>query len=437
MKNPKNKFIIWVILLIVIILFSQIYRAYSSAGRDTNSYLSLIKGKATLNDGFIEVSQDYILEPGNIVRTIGNDSLAVIEWGDGSITRLWGNTKISVGNNEVSRDYTKINISFDLIAGKTWSNVISFISNDSSFTQTFQGVEAGVRGTIFDVDLEAGYIEVIDHKILLTGTDGQEYVIEEDTPFSLTDFDFIEFSEFLNTLKDANWAEVNSQLDAQKFTQLKNEIEKNLSSHNPFLFILEIFSPKYRFLYELDNGKDFQKLREILETLSEEQKLSVYTTVLSRYQSLNFISSGDTENYKTKLLYKRLLILLSDQKDKERLVETTLYDFKDTISLQDTVWFTKTMELLNENSDILKSIDTDFFKQDINLIPDDLENILKENFEGIQWFLEGGLPDTSDLNIESWKQVIDSATETFKDTKQKAEEGIQKWLESLFQWVAN
>lgn len=78
-----------------------------------------------------------MLTSGDSIRTIGKESLAVIEWGDGSITRLGGNTKISVGNNEVSRDYTKIDISFDLIAGKTWSNVVSFISGDSAFTQTF------------------------------------------------------------------------------------------------------------------------------------------------------------------------------------------------------------------------------------------------------------------------------------------------------------
>lgn len=99
--------------------------------------MSLIKGSVFLNATFLEKESKYILAPGDKI-SVGQESLALIEWGDGSLTRLGENTKISIEENQVSRDYTKINISFELIAGKTWSNVVSFLGEESSFTQTFQ-----------------------------------------------------------------------------------------------------------------------------------------------------------------------------------------------------------------------------------------------------------------------------------------------------------
>lgn len=442
MKNFKNTFIIWVILLIVIIIFSQVYRAYSSNANDTNTYLSLVKGKATIDDNFINIWKEHILSAGNIVRTIWQDSLAVIEWWDGSITRLGGNTKISVGSNEVSRDYTQINISFDLIAGKTWSNVVSFIAQDSSFTQTFKGVEAWVRGTVFDVDLEQWFINVTDHQVNLKDIVGAEYIIGENKPFSLESLSFIEFSEFIRDLRDADWTELNKNLDTEFLSNLKAEIDTHLASNNPFLFLLEVFSPKYRFLYELEREEtDFQTLKEMIESLSDAQKQDVHDIVLSRYQKLNFIDANDDENYQKKLLYKRLLILLSDVADKERLLETSLFDFKDTISTQNIQAYNTTLELLNENQDILKELDIEGVLWDINLIPDDLEKILQENFEWIREFFEGGLPDLWDLDFQDAKTTAEDtlwdAGKTLSELEGKAQDTINEWLDNLFESFSN
>jgi tRNA A37 threonylcarbamoyladenosine biosynthesis protein TsaE len=91
-----------------------------------------------MNDDFLELDIAQIAKPGDVVRTIGKESLALIEWGDGSMTRLAGNTRISITRNDVSPDQTLIDISFELFSGKTWSQVVSFISEDSSFTQQFE-----------------------------------------------------------------------------------------------------------------------------------------------------------------------------------------------------------------------------------------------------------------------------------------------------------
>ena len=437
MKKFKNKFIIWVICLIVVIVFSQVYRAYSSSVVDTNSYLSLIKGKGTLNDNFIVLDTKYELISGDVVRTIGKESLAVIEWWDGSVTRLGWNTKISVGQNEVTRDYSRINISFDLIAGKTWSNVVSFIGKDSSFTQSFQWVEAGVRGTVFDVDLEKWFVNVTDHQVELIDHLGKVFVINEENPFSLETFSFIELSEFIRDFKDKAWTDLNEQFDEEYINQLKADLEANLQSNNPLLFIMEVFSPKYRFLYALDTGEEDAKLEKLFNALTEKQKQEIRPEILERYQKLNFVSSSDTENYEKKLLYKEILLNISEPEDQENLIRYTLYDFQDIIKNNDTESFESTLTVLNNHKDIVKQIDTSFFTKHLNLIPDDLERIMQEEFEGIKNFFEAGIPDVSGVNVDSGKEILDTAKDAVLDNKEKLEDSIGKGLDSLFENVTN
>ena len=124
----------------MIVLF-QVYVAFSQNANDTNSYLTLIKGKAILNNEPISLEQDIILHSGDSILTL-DDSLAVIKWGDGSMTRLASNTKIQIHQSDISPDFSEIQIHFELLSGKTWSQVVSFLGEESSFTQSFQGVEA-------------------------------------------------------------------------------------------------------------------------------------------------------------------------------------------------------------------------------------------------------------------------------------------------------
>jgi len=122
-----------------------------------------------------------------------------------------------------------------------------------------------------------------------------------------------------------------------------------------------MFSAKHRFLADLDAGIDYSDLKEQFVDMNDSQLQSLYTTILSRYQRLNFVKPSDTENYDTKILYKRLLIDFSDNVDTRRLVETSLYDFRDAISSQNIEGFNKTLSLLNDNKQVLDSIDIEKF----------------------------------------------------------------------------
>jgi len=45
---------------------------------------------------------------------------------------------------------------------------------------------------------------------------------------------------------------------------LKEALESEIQKRNPFLFILEFFSPKYRLFYELDTAESFDTIQEQL-----------------------------------------------------------------------------------------------------------------------------------------------------------------------------
>lgn len=441
MKNFKNTFIIWIICIIIWIIFSQVLKAYSSSNIDTNTYMSLIKWKATVNDTFITSGIPEVLVAWDTVRTIWKTSLAVIEWWDGSITRLGWNTKIIVWNNEVSRDFTKIDISFELLAGKTWSQVVSFISSDSSFTQKFQWLEAWVRGTVFDVNLEDMFIYVTDHAVNLQDIQGNNIIISENSPFSLEQFSFIELDKFISQIRDIEWQQWNLDLDQTTLKSIKDEIDIQLTKNNPFSFFLEVFSPTERFFQSLYNREDYGVLETQISLLNASQKQKIETRLLSEYQKLNLVSIEDRDNYQRKLLYKKLLLLLSEKEDKERLLESTLYDFKDSISSQDIPSFEKTLGLLSENSELLKNMDVERFFQDINLIPDDLENIMRQNFQEIQNFFEAGEIEFQEVDFSWVTEVVNNGVESLKqdvwDVEEKARQQIEKGLDKIFDSVVN
>ncbi len=414
MKKLKNKFIITVIWIIVCIIFSQVYIAYSRWNIDTNSYLELVKWNGTLNESQLDLHNKYILHSWDKIRIIGKSSLGVITWGDGSLTRLGGNTKISIQDNQISRDYTNINISFDLISGKTWSQVVSFIGRDSSFTQSFNGLEAGIRGTVFDVDLSQDFIHVSDHQIYLKDAQGDTFIIQEGVPFKLSTLSILDIQEFLETLQDTAWVDLNKKFDDENVQKLKKQLQDSLESKNPFLFLLDFISPKYRILYELDTAQEYENIEKLLIKIPENKKGSIYTAVLSKYQSMNFISARDYEFYKRKIFYKRALVFLADYEDKQQFIESSMYDLQDILETGDLLGIQESLSFLQENTDIIQNIDASFLQDSIENIPSALKDEFRDSLESIrdifQWDVDISPKDITHITkdglntIDSWIQ---------------------------------
>ncbi len=358
MKKIKNKFIITIILLIVIVLSIQFYITYSMNIIDSNSYVQLIKWKWLLNNTFIKVKERHVVNEWDSIRIIWENSYWIIEWWDWSITRLWWNTKIIIKESNISKWKTEINISFDLISWKTWSNVISLMWKDSYFKESFKWIEAWVRGTIFNVDLDKEYINVISHEVTLVDQNGKKYLLEKDKPFSLISFSFIDIKEFIENIKDKTWEDLNKKFDKEYIKWLTDNLNKQISKNNPILVILEIFSTKYRILYELKNGQDYDKIKELAKNLDSEDKEWLYQKVFSYYQNINFVNSDSDNLYKLKILYKKVLLLLTDDsREKDIIIKSSVYDLKNLVWKDNNKLLKDTLSILKENKEIFSNLD--------------------------------------------------------------------------------
>lgn len=65
-----------------------------------------------------------------------------------------------------------IQVDFSLEAGKSWSNVVKYMFGDSYFHERFNNgtALAAVRGTVFEINLDQGYLHTVDHGVSVQDT---------------------------------------------------------------------------------------------------------------------------------------------------------------------------------------------------------------------------------------------------------------------------
>lgn len=396
MTKIKNKFIIFIILIIIWIIWFWIFSSFYNKNVDRDSYVILLNWKAVLNNNILSLDEKEKLSIWDTIRTIWEDALAILEWWDWSVTRLWWDTSIEINELFVSNDLWKLNISFELINWKTWSNVISFLWEDSYFKEYFRDSEAAVRWTIFNVDLDNDYLYVLDHKLNLKTDTWEVIVVDEQQPINLKTFSFIELAEFLNNFKDKAWENLNNNFDSAFFDTLKSRANEDLNN--------------------LINLRNIDINWVINDSEAREE---LYNELLTEYQKINFIKVDDGELFEAKLEIKEQLVKLANAREKAILLENTLYDFKDIIDSKDYSELDKILPILSDNKDLLDSLN---LKNHINLdsIPDDLKESFWENFNQLKDMFWGSLIDVKSLDID------------VKSIEEKASQAIKDGLDSLF-----
>ncbi len=394
MKKIKNKFILVVILFVISILGIEIYKTFIVSDVDRNSYVILINWEATLNNSNLQIDKKELLKKQDKIKTIWEESLAMIKWWDWSITRVGWDSSLIINQADVENDLLNIKISFNLEKWKTWSDVISFIGKDSYFHQTFADTTAAVRGTTFEVNLEKDYIYVNRHEVKLINTNWDQKIITENNPFNISTFSFIDLNKFLKNIKDSAWQKLNIKLDEEFYKNL-------LKSYNKI---------------KNNTLKKQEELEESINNISDltiEKKQELYAEALSEYQKLNFISTWDKKNYINKLKLKEIVIKLSPEKDKENLLITTLYDFKDLAQNDQFTELTRVAWILWENNEYLPKLNINLWEYiDFNVlnsieIPEGLKQEFNNNFNEII--------DIIDID-DNW--FINSTKETLDDLKE-------------------
>lgn len=405
MKKIKNKFIFIILSLIVFILGLQVYSLNSF--RDTNSYVLLLSWTWYIDNNLLKVQKKQIINIWSTIKTIWDESIAVIEWWDNSITRLWWNSEVEVIENYVSSDLTKLQISFKLTSWKTWTHLVSIFGKDSYFRQYIDDVVAWVRGTVFEVNKDKDYIYVQDHEVTLKNIKNQnEIIIWENKPVSIKTFSFIELQEFFNTLKDNAWEELNKKLDSEFIMNLQLSISK-MHSNNPINAIIWLFSDRQSILNSIASVDNVDDVKQKISKLNESDKLKLFNDVFSRYQNLNFLSAKD-ENYDEKLYYKEVLLQTStDDENSKSIVKNTLYDINDMIESNNLSKLWESVNVLVNNKEVVKNLWIDFNSYvNLSLVPDSLKESMVKSLEPLKDILNINLDFASIKDLEEkakWK----------------------------------
>ncbi len=422
MGKLKNKFILFIVGVIFIVLLFQLYLTYAMNQRDTNSYAYLLEWEATLNDLNLIKDEKTKLSNGDILST-KEKSLIAIEWWDGSVTRIGENTVLKIRENFVAHDYSQIRIWAEILSWKAWSKVVSMMGEKSYFKMYFNNLEAGVRGTSFDIDLDKAFIYVKDHELNLKKADGKEYLIGEEKPFSLNTFSFIEMQEFIDSLRDEAWQNMNETLDAKRLKELQNKAMKKINETTIFSKIIEIFSKKEKIITRLQNWESYDDVKNLINKLSPEEKENLYKDIYSQYQSINFASYKDKDLFDMKMNYKDILISLSpNEEQKELFLQYSFFDLQDIVQSGDNSMLEKSFEFFKWHKDIVSQMDINMSDYiDIENIPQSMTAIFSQNKEFLQEFFWKGV-DWENFKLKT----------SIEDINNKAQEWLEKGINSIY-----
>lgn len=419
MKFFKNKFFIIILSAILLIFAYQFYKISQSYKVDRNSYVTLVKWSWILtsdqNKIVLKIDKKELLKSWDIVSIIWNDSLWIIEWWDKSITRLSWNSKVMIKENFVSDALDKINISFELLKWKTWSNVITIMWENSYFKQDIKSVTASVRWTVFEADYDNDYVYVQDHEVNVSNEFWQAK--------TLYSWDWVLLQTFsldkVLALRDKFWEDLNESLDNEYYNKLKEEfLERfwdNWFFQLTYDFFMRVHTDEKQILTLLWTW-DFKWANDYFYALWQTEKEKVLEYLKTFDQSVNFEDWSDEQVYDMKLAVRSMLIDNTTSQDyKELLLKYTMYDLNSMFDFDkiNQAVLEKTMDLLEKNKQYIDLSSTDFISvwKNYDLIKEFLINWNSDvMIEKVKWKL-------NDLN-DAWKNIInkwlDSALEFFK-----------------------
>lgn len=422
MKKIKNKFIITVITLLIFLL-AIFFIKNTNQNLDSKAILKDWLGNITRNGNLIALEQKipFILNSWDIINTQWDNSLLIIQWWDWSVTRMWGNSSITINEAVVKTDLSNIQISFELLAWKTWSNVTSFFWEESYFHQTFQDNEAAVRGTIFNVDLEKELLYVSSHSVNLENSSGKKIIINEDKPFSLKTFDFITLIEFIKNYKDQQWKEINNELDKIHFEELKKIINDSLVKTWEFLQIEKIAN-------KVNNIKD-------IDILDEVEKNKIYKELLWEYQKIHFANAETPDILTLKLEIKEAMLSFASKDNQEHLIISTIHDIKEVKKTNNPFQFQTIINIFSDNKETLDNLDI-YFPDIINIewLSDNFNAVLNQEIDKMKSLVtQEKIEIIKNLKVSDFDLDLSNKTQNFLDNTMPKEE-IQGFIQKLIQW---
>jgi hypothetical protein len=317
-------------------------------------------------------TESYELETNDIIET-WLESRATITWPDKSVTRLWPKTRIVIEKMYASNNYDSIEIAYSMESGKVWNTLIRSLVWDSYFEVHLprESIVAGVRGTIFEINLDNKYIRAVDHSTKLT----QRNESLEIFPGDMVDSENIFIKKGREWL-DAQWNEWNKSSDILYESLRTLEIEKRINMLTEDIGKINISNSARKMLLYIPGFEDINISELLKENRLEELKNISSESLLSYYQKLgNFGNENIKEPLRNSLLSldNQFITNIRDSLEMHALWETL-----------DTGKLTETTKLYLEkkwvNVDQFKTRFIEGAKNDIDTFQDILSWSLNKTF---------------------------------------------------------
>ena len=173
-----KKFFLAISVILVTIFLTAMgvsaYKYYRAIHADDpiDPYLLVDSGAARIVRGDVTISlsehEKYSLKEKDTIIT-EEKSEATLFWPDRSTTQLGAETTFAINKMQVTEDYSKIELEATLMQGKIYTDMIRTLYPGSRMSVRIpeHNIVAGVRGTVFSLNLTENYIHSIDHAVML------------------------------------------------------------------------------------------------------------------------------------------------------------------------------------------------------------------------------------------------------------------------------
>jgi hypothetical protein len=180
-RHMINRISIWSLSFLMVVFSVLANTALGSPGTN-NAVVTAIQGTAHVTT--IGTGTERAIKKGTVIRKnqevrVDERSRVEISFPDGTVMRLAEKSRLSMGEVNYDKKTENKNVKVGLTIGKLWAKVKRLVTPDSSVEVKTVNAVAGVRGTVYRVNVsedKSAMVKVYDGSVSVSGTpkEGQE-----------------------------------------------------------------------------------------------------------------------------------------------------------------------------------------------------------------------------------------------------------------------
>lgn len=133
------------------------------AAAEATPKATFIKGDVTagpVGGALQKVKRGTALAPGSVIKT-GEGARAELTFPDGSVVRVGPTSELKLEAAGFDSTTKTVKVEAEVVGGKAWAKVATLVGDDAQFKVKTKNAVAGVRGTIFRVNVEQDQATVV------------------------------------------------------------------------------------------------------------------------------------------------------------------------------------------------------------------------------------------------------------------------------------